>query len=50
MPLDAGAFALTDKQEEIAGLLASPATNVLAYGGSRSGKTFVLCWAVAQRA
>ena len=34
----------------MAGQLASASKHFLAYGGSRSGKTFVLCWAVAQRA
>lgn len=50
MPLDGSAFELTEKQEEIAGLLASKAKHSLVYGGSRSGKTFALVWAICQRA
>jgi phage terminase large subunit len=50
MAFDEPAFALTPKQEEIAALLAGPAKHSLIYGGSRSGKTFALCWAIANRA
>lgn len=50
MAFDEPAFSLTPKQEEIAALLAGPAKHSLIYGGSRSGKTFALCWAIAQRA
>lgn len=41
---------LTPKQEELQALLAGPAKNILLYGGSRSGKTFLLCYAIATRA
>lgn len=44
------AFKLTDKQLELRDLAASSATHVLAYGGSRSGKTFGFCYCVATRA
>ena len=50
MPLDASGFTLTEKQEQIADKLASSSKHLLVYGGSRSGKTFALCWAIAQRA
>lgn len=50
MAFDAPAFALTEKQDEIAALLAGPAKHSLIYGGSRSGKTFLYCWAIANRA
>lgn len=43
-------FELTDKQKRLRKLLSSAARNVLLYGGSRSGKTFLLCYAVATRA
>jgi phage terminase large subunit-like protein len=42
--------ALTPKQTEANRLLASPARNIMLRGGSRSGKTFVLCRAIVQRA
>lgn len=35
-------FALTPKQAEATALLGSPATHTMLYGGSRSGKTFVI--------
>jgi len=41
---------LTDKQREANRLLASGARNVMLRGGSRSGKTFLLCRAIVQRA
>ncbi|WP_375194659.1 phage terminase large subunit [Sphingobium sp.] len=41
---------LTPKQEEARDLLASPARNIMLRGGSRSGKTFLLCRAIVQRA
>lgn len=44
------AFALTAKQAEQRNAAASAATHVLAYGGSRSGKTFGFCYCVATRA
>lgn len=44
------AFRLTDKQRELKPLLSSASRHVLLYGGSRSGKTFLLCYAIATRA
>jgi hypothetical protein len=41
---------LTPKQREANRLLASPARNIMLRGGSRSGKTFLLCRAIVQRA
>lgn len=41
---------LTDKQREANRLLAGPASNIMLRGGSRSGKTFLLCRAIVQRA
>jgi len=43
-------FSLTDKQTQLRDLAASPARHILAYGGSRSGKTFGFCYAIAVRA
>lgn len=43
-------FQLTAKQIEANRLLASPASNIMLRGGSRSGKTFLLVRAVIQRA
>ena len=43
-------FSLTAKQEALRDLLASPHKHTLIYGGSRSGKTFLLCFAIATRA
>lgn len=43
-------FTLTAKQQELKPLLSSSARHVLLYGGSRSGKTFLLCYAIATRA
>lgn len=43
-------FHLTDKQKELMPLLSSKARHVLLYGGSRSGKTFLFCYAIATRA
>ncbi len=42
--------ALTEKQHEALELLAGPAKHIMLAGGSRSGKTFVLTWAVIARA
>lgn len=42
-------FALTPKQEEANRLLASPARHIMLAGGSRSGKTFLICRAIAAR-
>ncbi len=44
------AFALTPKQQEANRLLASPATNIMLRGGSRSGKTFLIIRAICIRA
>lgn len=44
------AFQLTPKQIEVRSMLASTFMHCLIYGGSRSGKTFLLCYAVAMRA
>lgn len=41
---------LTPKQQEANRLLASPASNIMLRGGSRSGKTFLLIRAICQRA
>lgn len=47
--LDTG-FSLTPRQEEAMAVLAGDATHIMLFGGSRSGKTFLLCRAVAMRA
>lgn len=43
-------FKYTDDQSKALKLLSGPARHTMLYGGSRSGKTFVLCTAVALRA
>lgn len=43
-------FDLTDKQKEIRSLLSGPQMHTLIYGGSRSGKTFLLNYAIGVRA
>ena len=43
-------FELTGKQAECNRLLGSAASNVLLYGGARSGKTFLICRATLARA
>lgn len=43
-------FKFNAKQEQAQALLAGPATHILLYGGSRSGKTFLLVRAVVMRA
>lgn len=43
-------FKLTEKQQALKPLLSSSARHALLYGGSRSGKTFLLCYAIATRA
>jgi hypothetical protein len=43
-------FRLTEKQQSLKPLLSSAARHILIYGGSRSGKTFLLCYAIATRA
>lgn len=44
------AFERTDKQQDQALAVYGPARHVLAYGGSRSGKTFGFCELIAERA
>lgn len=42
---------LTDKQQQAMKLIEDESLrHIMLYGGSRSGKTFVLCWALHQRA
>ena len=43
-------FSLTPKQAKVLKQLGGPQRHFLAYGGSRSGKTYLLCYAVAVRA
>lgn len=43
-------FELTAKQCEIRSIFATAARYLLVYGGSRSGKTFFICYAIATRA
>ncbi len=43
-------FSYTAAQKEALKLLASPAHHIMLFGGSRSGKSFVLCCALAARA
>lgn len=43
-------FQLTAKQSDLRDAAAGPAEHILAYGGSRSGKTFGFCYCVATRA
>jgi predicted phage terminase large subunit-like protein len=43
-------FSLTRKQEEANRLLASPAQHIMLFGGSRSGKTFLIVRAICVRA
>lgn len=43
-------FKKTPKQEEAIRTLAGIARNVMLYGGSRSGKTFIICYAIIVRA
>ncbi|GHT22367.1 DNA-packaging protein [Planctomycetales bacterium] len=43
-------ISLTPKQNEAAYLLGGTAANVLLFGGSRSGKTFIVCWRLAHNA
>ncbi|WP_458574434.1 phage terminase large subunit [Sphingopyxis sp. RIFCSPHIGHO2_12_FULL_65_19] len=42
-------FELTEKQAELVGAATSSARHILAYGGSRSGKTFGFCFCIANR-
>lgn len=43
-------FDLTPKQREGYRLIGGPQTHTLLYGGSRSGKTFLICYAIGMRA
>lgn len=43
-------FKKTDKQKEASKIIKSQATNVMLYGGSRSGKTFMIIYAIIVRA
>ena len=43
-------FEPTDRQKALIAAAASPARHILAYGGSRSGKTFGFCYCIANRA
>lgn len=43
-------FKKTEKQKEAIYKLASKARNIMLYGGSRSGKTFILCYSLFVRA
>lgn len=43
-------FKLTERQKEARKVLASAATHIMLFGGSRSGKTFLACEALATRA
>lgn len=40
----------SDKQEEAKDVLSSPATHIMLYGGSRSGKTYLILWTIVLRA
>ena len=44
------AFELTDRQKEVRAVFATAARYILIYGGSRSGKTFLTCYAIITRA
>lgn len=48
--VNAQGIRLTADQKEAVGLVGGPAKHVLLYGGSRSGKTFFLIWALVLRA
>lgn len=48
--MSAGVFAFTPKQVAAKSLLRLAVTYTMFFGGSRSGKTFLLCWAVITRA
>lgn len=50
MGIPTAKFERTEKQKLQAEMLAGPARHVLAYGGSRSGKTFGFCQLIAGRA
>ncbi|HRE45503.1 MAG TPA: phage terminase large subunit [Terricaulis sp.] len=48
--LEALGFTLSPKQKQVRKMLGGPETHCLVYGGSRSGKTFLLVYAVVMRA
>ncbi len=50
MPLDATGFELTDKQKAVRAVFTCAARYFLVYGGSRSGTTFFICYAIVTRA
>lgn len=50
MPLDGTGFELTDKQKEVRAVFITAARYFLVYGGSRSGKTFFICYTILTRA
>lgn len=50
MPFDQAPFDLTNKQKEVRAIFALGARYALVYGGSRSGKTFLICYAIITRA
>lgn len=50
MPFDAAPFELTTKQKEVKATFAAAARYFLVYGGSRSGKTFLICYTIIVRA
>jgi hypothetical protein len=43
-------FDLTDRQKEVRAIFATARRYFLVYGGSRSGKTFLICYAIVTRA
>ena len=43
-------FDLTPKQKELRRIISGPERHCLLYGGSRSGKTFLFCYAIHKRA
>lgn len=49
-PAPTPTFELTAKQAKLRDAAASSARHILAYGGSRSGKTFAFCYCIATRA
>lgn len=50
MTQNSNVFKKTDKQKEAIRLLTSNTKNIMLYGGSRSGKTLILCYAILVRA
>ena len=50
LPAPTPTFELTPKQAELRDAAASQARHILAYGGSRSGKTLGFCYCLAVRA